>query len=45
MLKSTFSGLQFTTLSLTIRVCCLYSFRSCCLPNLRNPKNFENSNL
>ena len=44
MLTSTFTGLQLT-LSLTIRVY-LYSFSSCCLPNLRNPAKFsENSNL
>jgi len=45
MLKSTFSGLQVTTTSLTIQIY-LHLFSSCCLPNLQNPAKFsDNSNL
>jgi len=44
MLKSTISGLQLTTLSLTIQVY-LHSFSYCCVPSLLNPTKFsENSN-
>jgi len=40
MLKSAFSGLQITKLSLTIRVY-LHSFSCCCLPNLWNSQKIR----
>ena len=40
LLKSTFSGLQTTILSLTVQVY-LHSFSRCCLPNLRNNVKFR----
>jgi len=44
MFKSTFSGLQVTTLLLTMPVY-LHSFSSCCLPKLRNPVKFRENSI